>query len=129
MELFLGDNAQQRNAVASQPVSKELRERWVECDRIRGFSRWVVFCYHATHHSALLEAACAWCNRRALQHTLKAWRQWASSQLACAMLSFSSEAWTPPRDTNAEINRTLLDVSERRQAAMRLLGGYDALHA
>ena len=107
----------------SEPDSQDLQ--LAECDRIRAFSSWVVFCYHAAHHSTLHKTACAWRTRRALQDTLRAWRQWASSKPTCAI---TPKLWTPSRGTNAEIGRLLLDVSERRQAAMRLLGRSHALH-
>ena len=114
--------ARQRSP-CSEPDSQDLQ--LAECDRIRAFSSWVVFCYHAAHHSTLHKTACAWRTRRALQDTLRAWRQWASSKPAYAI---TPKLWTPSRGTNAEIGRLLLDVSERRQAALRLLGRSEALH-
>ena len=104
--------AARQRSPCSDPDSQNLLEQWAECDRIRAFSSWVVFCYHAARHSTLLATAGAWRTRRALQDTFRAWRQWASSQ---------PRLWTPSRGTNTEIGRLLLDVSERRQLAMRLL--------
>ena len=104
--------AARQRSPCSDLDSQDLIEQWAECDRIRAFSSWVVFCYHAARRSTLLATAGAWRTRRALQDTFRAWRQWASSQ---------PRLWTPSRGTNAEIGRLLLDVSERRQLAMRLL--------
>ena len=117
--------AARQRSPCSEDESQDLLEQWAECDRIRAFSSWVVFCYHAARRSTLLEAACAWHTRRALLDTLRAWRRWASSQPACLT---TPRLWTPSRGTNAEIGRLLLDVSERRQAALRLLGRSEALH-
>ena len=125
--------AARQRSPCSEDDSQDLLEQWAECDRIRAFSSWVVFCrrrcaaedYHAARRSTLLEAACAWHTRRALLDTLRAWRRWASSQPACLT---TPRLWTPSRGTNAEIGRLLLDVSERRQAALRLLGRSEALH-
>ena len=117
--------AARQRSPCSEDDSQDLLEQWAECDRIRAFSSWVVFCYHAAHHTSLLEAACTWHTRRALLDTLRAWRRWASSQPACLT---TPRLWTPSRGTNAEIGRLLLDVSERRQAALRLLGRSEALH-
>ena len=117
--------AARQRSPCSEDESQDLLEQWAECDRIRAFSSWVVFCYHAAHHTSLLEAACTWHTRRALLDTLRAWRRWASSQPACLT---TPRLWTPSRGTNAEIGRLLLDVSERRQAALRLLGRSEALH-
>ena len=118
-------HAARQRSPCSEPDSQDLLEQWAECDRIRAFSSWVVFCYRAARHTTLLETACAWRTRRALQDTLRAWRLWASSQPACAI---TPRLWTPSSGTNAEIGRLLLDVSERRQAALRFLGRSDALH-
>ena len=106
--------AARQRSPCSDPDSQDqdLIEQWAECDRIRAFSSWVVFCYHAARRSTLLATAGAWRTRRALQDTFRAWSQRASSQ---------PRLWTPSRGTNAEIGRLLLDVSERRQLAMRLL--------